>query len=113
MQIYIIVAGFILADVVTGILQAVYNKDVNSTKLRQGLYHKLSEILSVVLATGLEYACQYVELGVDVPVLSVVSIYICVMELVSILENLCNVNPKLAKLFKPYLEKLNSDEEEE
>ena len=113
MEIYFIVAGFILADIVTGILQALYNHDLNSTKLRQGLYHKLSEVLAVVLSVGLEYACEYIELGVDVPVLKVVSVYICLMELVSILENLCEVNPRLAKLFKPYLEKLNTEDEEE
>lgn len=112
MQIYIIVAGFILADVLTGILQAVYNKNINSTKLRQGLYHKISEMLAVALSAGLEYACEYVQLGVEVPVIKVVSVYICVMELVSILENLCNINPKLAKLFKPYLDKLHGEEEE-
>lgn len=111
MQIYIVVGGFILADVVTGILQAVYNKDINSTKLRQGLYHKLSEVLAVVFSAGIEYACDYIDLGIEPPVLKIVATYICIMELVSILENLCEVNPRLAKLFKPYLEKLNEDEE--
>ena len=113
MEIYIIVAGFILADTITGILQALYNHDLNSTKLRKGLYHKLSEVLAVALSVGLEYACNYIELGVEVPVFKVVSIYICIMELVSILENLCEMNPRLAKLFKPYLEKLNSEDVEE
>lgn len=111
MEIYFIVAGFILADVITGILQALYNGDLNSTKLRQGLFHKLSEILAVALSMGIEYACEYIELGVDVPVFKTVSIYICVMELVSVLENLCEINPALAKLFKPYFEKLHTKDE--
>ena len=112
MEIYFIVAGFILADIITGILQALYKGDLNSTKLRQGLFHKLSEILAVAGSMGIEYACDYIELGVDVPVFKTVSIYICLMELVSVLENLCEINPALAKLFKPYLEKLQQEEKE-
>ena len=110
MEIYFIVAGFIVADVITGILQAVYNGDINSTKLRQGLFHKLSEILAVAFSIGIEYACKYIELGIEVPVFKTVSIYICIMELVSVLENLCEINPALAKLFKPYFEKLNKED---
>ena len=110
MKIYIIVAGFILADILTGIMQAVYKGDLNSTKLRQGLFHKLSEILAVGVSTGLEYVCNYVQLGIELPLLNTVSIYICIMELISILENICEVNPALAKLFKPYLEKLQDKE---
>lgn len=110
MEIYLIVAGFILADILTGIIQALYNGDLNSTKLREGLYHKISEILVLAFSVGIEYACKYVNFGVNVPVFSTVSIYICLMELVSILENLCKINPALAKLFKSYFEKLNKDE---
>lgn len=113
MEIYFIVAGFILADVITGIFQALYNGDLNSTKLRQGLFHKLSEILAVAFSSGIEYACEYIELGIDVPVFKTVCIYICVMELVSVLENLCKINPALAKLFKPYFEKLHEKSKEE
>lgn len=112
MEIYITVAGFILADVLTGILQALYNGDLNSTKLRQGLYHKLTEILALAFSMGIEYACKFINFGVEVPVFSTVSIYICLMELISVLENLCKINPALAKLFRPYFEKLHKDDEE-
>ena len=61
---------------------------------------------------GIEFACKYIELGIDVPVFKTVCIYICVMELVSVLENLCEINPALAKLFKPYFEKLHTKDEE-
>lgn len=112
MEIYYIVGSFILADIITGILQALQKGDLNSTKLREGLFHKLSEILAVGLGAGLELACDYIQLGVDIPLLNVIAVYICIMELVSVLENLCEMNPALAKLFKPYLEKLNKPKEE-
>lgn len=107
---YIVVGGFILFDILTGLIKALYRNGVNSTYLRQGLYHKASEIIAVVGSGLLQYGIKYVNLGVDVPLLTVVSVYICVMELVSILENLAEVNPALAKLFKPYLEKLKGKE---
>ena len=111
MKTYIIVGCFILGDIITGLLFAAYKGNINSTKLRQGLFHKLAEIIAVVLSVFLEYACDYVHLGIELPVFNIVSVYICIMEFVSILENLCGINPQLSKLFKPYLEKLKEDEE--
>lgn len=113
MGIYITVAAFILFDILTGIIKALYNEGLNSTNLRQGLFHKLSEVIAVAGCGLLEYGIKYVNLGVNIPVLNVVSAYICVMELISIIENLAEINPKLAKLFKPYLEKLKDREEKE
>ena len=112
MAVYIVVGVFILFDIGTGILKAVYHGNINSTQLRQGLYHKLSEIIAMVGSGLLEYGINYINLGVDIPVLNVVAVYLCVTELVSILENLADVNPTLAKLFKPYLEKLKEKEGE-
>ena len=109
MGVYITVGAFILFDLITGIIKALYNEGLNSTYLRKGLYHKLSEVIVVVGSGLLEYGIQYVELGFDIPVLKVVAIYICSMELVSVLENLAEVNPSLAKLFRPYLEKLKEE----
>lgn len=112
MAVYIVVGIFILFDVGTGLLKAIYHGDINSTALRKGLYHKLSEIIAMVGSGLAEYGMNYIDLGVDVPVLNVVAVYLCITELVSILENLADVNPALAKLFKPYLEKLKDDKDE-
>lgn len=106
MEIYMVVCGFILFDVVTGITKALYKEGLNSTYLRQGLFHKLSEILAIVGCGLMEYGCSYINLGIDIHIINIVSVYICITELISILENLSVVNPQLARLFKPYLEKL-------
>ena len=105
--------GFILFDIISGIIKAIYKEGLNSTVLRQGLFHKLSEVLAVGGSWLLEYAIAYVNLGISLPLINVVSIYICVMELVSIIENICAINPKLYKLFQPYLEKLKGDNDDE
>ena len=112
MGVYITVGAFILFDIVTGIIKALYNEGLNSTYLRKGLFHKLSEVIAVAGSGLLEYGLVYVNFGIDLPVLNIVSIYICSMELVSIIENLCEVNPSLAKLFRPYLEKLKTQNDE-
>lgn len=108
---YITVGCFILFDIITGLLKALYEGNLNSTALRKGLFHKISEVLAVAGSVLLEYAMDYINLGVEVPVFSVVSVYICVTELISILENLGEVNPLLGKMFKPYLQKLQTKEE--
>lgn len=113
MGVYIVVGVFILFDILTGIIKALYQEGLNSTKLRKGLFHKLSEIIAVAGSGLIEYGLAYVHLNIDLPLLNIVSVYICTMELVSVLENLGKTNPSLAKLFKPYLEKIKSQESEE
>ena len=110
---YITVSMFIAFDIVTGLITACYKGNLNSTKLRMGLYHKLSEILTVIGATALEYGLSYINLNIDIPILKSVITYICIMELISIMENLGELNPQLGKLFKGFLEKLNRKGEDD
>lgn len=112
MVIYFIVGGFILFDIITGILNALYHGDLCSTKLRQGLYHKASEILAVVGSALLEHSVQYVDFEISLPLFKPVATYVCIMELVSIIENLCGINSNLSKFLKPYLEKLRGTKEQ-
>ena len=107
------VCTFILFDIITGLIKALYLNGLNSTYLRKGLFHKLSEIIAVIGAFLLEYGIQYIQLGIDVPLLKATTAYICLMELISILENLAEVNPTLGRFFKPYLEKLKNKGEED
>lgn len=109
---FIVVGGAILFDIITGVIKALYLDGLNSTILRQGLFHKLSELLAIGFAYGLEYAVVAMQIGVDIPIFYAVATYITVMELISIIENLCLVNPKLAKVFAPYLNKFKQIDEE-
>lgn len=69
-------------DILTGYIQAVINKNVDSKIMREGLLHKCLLIVAIVIGYVVEYA-----FGLKT-VSSVITIYICVMELMSILENL-------------------------
>lgn len=102
----IIVLGFIMFDVVTGLIKAGYNGNYNSAIMRQGGFHKSMEVMAMAVAYFVEYAAVYINMGVNVPAVPAVTVYICIMELISILENICAVNPQMCALFKPYLDKL-------
>lgn len=105
-EVYLICFSFIVFDVVTGLLKAAKKKKINSTVLRKGMFNKSSEILTVVGAGLLELTTKYIGFEKPLPLLSVTATYVCLMELTSIIENLCELNPHLKNFFKPYLDKL-------
>lgn len=104
--------GFILFDIITGLLKALKNNKINSTKLREGLIHKLSEVLCIVGSYALPFGLQYLDVDFAFPLVGVVGTYICLMELISAIENLGEVNPIINKFFAPYLEKLKGKSED-
>lgn len=93
---FAIVAGFIILDIISGFSQACVNKTVSSTVMRQGLWHKLAYVLVIVLALLCEYSTYYLELGFEVPITIPVCAFICATELVSIIENIGQINPDIA-----------------
>lgn len=110
MEKYVVVVGFIIFDIITGIIKALAIEGLNSTILRMGLFHKLSEILSACGAGLAEYGAHYVNIGFDIPISTGVCAYICLMESISIIENICEINPGMAKFFKPVLNKLKTEQ---
>ena len=92
---YCIVGTFIVLDFVTGLIKCVKNKDYNSTKMREGLFHKMGSVLSIVLAVLIDYAQGYVDLGITIPIAAGVCVYIILMEIGSIIENIGEINPEI------------------
>ena len=111
-KIYIPVAALILLDILTGLMKAVYKEGINSTVLRKGLFHKLSEIVTVAGCGLADYMTTYIDFGFEIHILKPVAIYICIMELISIIENIGEVNEPLKKFFAPYLDKLKGEADE-
>lgn len=108
---YICTGMFILFDILTGLLKAWKLKNIDSTILRKGLFNKLSEIVAVAFSAFLEFGSDKIHLGIELPFVGAVVSYICLMEFVSISENLCELNPRLKNLFGKYLDKVNNKEE--
>ena len=91
----VIVSLFIVLDIITGIAQAIANKDVSSSKLREGAFHKFSYVLILCGAYLIEYAMGYVDLGFTLPIFQFACIYIIFTEIVSFCENIVKLNPSL------------------
>lgn len=91
-----IVVAFVVMDLVTGVMQAVANKALDSAKMRSGLWHKCGFIMVVILAALVEWAMQFIDLGFTLPLFVPVCVFIILTEIVSIFENLCRLSPELA-----------------
>lgn len=101
------------ADIVTGWIQASVNNNWKSVIMRKGLYRKSGELLIVVLAFVAEQAVPVIG---QYKLATWISLYICIMEAISVLENLDKAGvgfPKsiLRKLGK-VKEELDGDEPE-
>lgn len=92
-----ITAILIAMDYVTGISAAASRGDLQSSKMREGLWHKLSEVGAILLAYLVAEEGHYIGLPYQIDILiPAVLIWISVMEITSILENLAVLNPDLA-----------------
>lgn len=82
---WIILLPAILAasDVITGFAQAQITGTKRSSIMRKGFYRKCGELGTILLVW---IVCVAVE--IDIKVVAAVSIYVCIMESLSILENL-------------------------
>lgn len=110
-MIYVVTGGFIVLDMITGLVKAIKEKSYNSSVMREGLFHKCGSILMVVFGLLVDYAQTFVDLGVKIPVAIAICTYIILMEIGSIIENIGKINPQIvpAKI-KPYFTKLSSKE---
>lgn len=104
--------AFMAIDVFTGVLKAVKNKELNSTKAREGIYKKASFILFIAFGYLADYAMDYVNMGFNLPAAATICTLIIVTEAISVLENLGKINPDLVKLVAPFLSALNKKEGE-
>lgn len=102
--------AFMAIDVFTGVLKSVKNKELNSTKAREGIYKKASFILFISFGYLADYTMDYVNIGFDFPAAVTICTLVIVTEAISVLENLGNINPDLVKLVAPFLSALNKKE---
>lgn len=117
----IIVIGLALADIITGWIKAHVKNDYSSKVMRKGGLNKVCEIVIMVTFCGLEVGIRYLGTYYDSEVLAgftgtlaavVVFVYIAVMEVMSILENYAEADPKAAGWITKFLKKLRTYTEE-
>ena len=99
-------------DIVTGITNAWINNKIDSSILRKGLGKKLGEIAAILIGE-----IFVVGFGLTSLVADGISIYIIIMELISICENLEELGVPIPKFIKKALAVANKeiveDDEEE
>lgn len=107
-MVYVVTAGFILLDMITGIIKAFKRKNFTSSIMREGLFHKSGSILCVVFGVIVDYAQTIIDIGVNIPMALTLSAYIILMEIGSIIENICEINPDIMPdKLKKYFSKIN------
>lgn len=92
-----VVGVMIVMDYATGLLKALKNHDVSSSKMREGLYHKGAYVIVMALAEIIEHAQHAIDLGFGVPLIVPAAVYITLTETASIIENLGEINPELCE----------------
>lgn len=106
--VFIIPGVLMLIDFITGLLNAWIKNDVKSSKMREGLAKKCGE--TIILIIG-----ELFTLAICLPkyFITAVSLYIIIMELISICENLDKMNVPIPgfvkKALKTTQEKIQND----
>ncbi len=94
-----------IIDVITGYINAWKNNNVQSAKMRDGLGKKCAELTYIVLGVLLKFAFK-----LDIVMYGII-LYICYMEINSIMENCDKLGFKIAS--GKINEKLNNKKEGE
>lgn len=105
---YLVTGLFILLDFGTGITRAIKQKKFTSSVMREGLFHKCASVFIVVLGILVDWGQMFLDLGFTVPISTPICIYIILMEMGSIIENVGQINSKLVpEKIKQYFTKLS------
>lgn len=86
---------FIALDILTGWAKAFATSTLSSKVMRQGLLHKFTYVLIVVVCIAVEVLQKHYQFWPDFPTTAAFCGYICITEVISIFENLAEVNPEI------------------
>ena len=95
----IVLSIAIVLDMVTGVIKAIMNHDLQSSEFRKGLLKKLLDIVLVVVAYSLDWLLTFNYIGISV------LYFLIAMEFYSVLENVREYLP-LPKLLIKILDML-------
>ena len=88
----------ICLDWVFGIGNAMMKQEFSSEKMRQGIGHKCSELGFVLVGVVADaMITSGLDIGFEGPILTTITVYLCVMEIGSLMEIFAKINPDLAK----------------
>ena len=91
----IVALVFNALDIVSGLVAGIKNKDIQSSKLRDGLFKKVGFIFCYLMAWLIDTEGTVIGFQINVKILPIIILYVCTTEVVSILENISKINPDL------------------
>lgn len=86
---------FNVLDILSGLIAAIKNKNLESGKLRDGLFKKVGFIFCYFMAWLLDAHGTEIGFSIGVSVLPIIILYVCTTEIVSITENISKINPDI------------------
>ena len=113
LKIALCLLAFILLDIVSGLISAFTQRNYQSSIMRAGLYHKLSELFAFIFAVVCDILLPYIGITLPLVISKGTAIYIIVMECGSIIENIGKANPDLATYLHTVFAKVEKPIEEE
>lgn len=96
-SIYITIAviALIIIDYISGVLAAAYNGELSSRRMKEGLIKKLVYILIMLTCYIIDFTSHKVDLGFTISLYVAVGVGIVLIEITSIFENCCKINPDI------------------
>lgn len=88
---------FTITDYITGIIGAIMQKNLSSTKMREGLGHKFAYLCVFFIAWFIDFDMSHIDIGFSSALTPIVTVGIVLIELSSIIENIGKINPELAQ----------------
>lgn len=104
---------FIIIDYTTGVINAALKKNISSRKMREGLGHKATYIILLSVCYIIDAIQLNTELNLPTKLFPIVSCGILLIELTSIIENICEINPELKQANFMYIFEKNNTETKE
>ena len=104
---------FIIIDYMTGVINAALKKSISSRKMREGLGHKATYIILLSVCYTIDTIQLNTELNLPTKIFPIVSCGILLIELTSIIENICEINPELKQANFMYIFEKNNTETKE
>lgn len=101
----VLALGFHVLDFITGLVAALKTKTLDSSKMRDGLFKKVGFLFCYTLAYLVDTQGKLIGITIDVQILPLIALYAVGTEVVSIIENICKINPDLiAEKLKEFFE---------
>lgn len=87
---------FVAFDTISGLIKAFATNTFTSTKVKEGIFHKAALILIIIMSAAIDILSGFISsMPFTVPLTQGCCLLIIGMECMSVLENICAINPTL------------------